>query len=149
MYKSEKGITMVMLVIMIIVMLILAGILLYEGTSTIQSAKQQSIYTNMLLIQAKARTIADKVDFGEAQYIGTEITEEDLINKLKIPEGATVYKLSKSNLDEIVVDVSGDNMYAVDYDNEEIYYIEGITDKDNNICYSLTDMSKLSLTEIE
>ena len=134
MYKSEKGITMVMLVIMIIVMLILAGILLYEGTS---------------LIQAKARTIADKVDFGEAQYIGTEITEEDLINKLKIPEGATVYKLSQSNLDEIDVDVSGDNMYAVDYDNEEIYYIEGITDKDNNICYSLTDMSKLSLTEIE
>ena len=46
--------------------LILAGIIVYEGTSTIKSAKNQSIYTNMLLIQAKARTIQDKVDLGEA-----------------------------------------------------------------------------------
>lgn len=54
MLKKENGITMVMLIIMIIVMLIVAGIVVYEGTSTIKSAKKQSIYTNMLLIQAKA-----------------------------------------------------------------------------------------------
>ena len=143
MFKKENGVTMVMLVIMIIVMLILAGIIVYEGTSTIKSAKNQSIYTNMLLIQAKARTIQDKVDFGEATYIGTKIDEGK-----KTKYGITSedsYELSQEDLYAMGVEVSGNNEYIVDYDNDEVYYTKGIKDADDNLHYSLTDIASLGI----
>ena len=144
MLKKENGITMVMLIIMIIVMLIVAGIVVYEGTSTIKSAKKQSIYTNMLLIQAKARTIKDKVDFGEdAQVVGKIINEEQK-SKYGI-ESDDSYELSQEDLYEMGVEVSGDNEYIVDYDNDEVYYTKGIKDADGNWHYSLTDIAGLGI----
>ena len=144
MLKKENGITMVMLIIMIIVMLIVAGIVVYEGTSTIKSAKKQSIYTNMLLIQAKARTIKDKVDFGEdAQVVGKIINEEQK-SKYGI-ESDDSYELSQEDLYEMGVEVSGDNEYIVDYDNDEVYYTKGIKDADGNRHYSLTDIAGLGI----
>ena len=144
MLKKENGITMVMLIIMIIVMLIVAGIVVYEGTSTIKSAKIQSIYTNMLLIQAKARTIKDKVDFGEdAQVVGKIINEEQK-SKYGI-ESDDSYELSQEDLYEMGVEVSGDNEYIVDYDNDEVYYTKGIKDADGNWHYSLTDIAGLGI----
>ncbi len=145
MYKNEKGISMIMLVIMVIVMLILAGIIIYGGTSAISSAKKQSIYTNMLLIQAKARTINDKVSFGEAQYIGTQLTNSEEIKKLGIDEQATVYKLTQEDLYAMELEVTGDNDYVVDYKNDEVYYIKGIKDKDGNLNYRLTDIANLEI----
>ena len=139
MFKKENGVTMVMLVVMIIVMLILAGIIVYEGTSTIKSAKNQSIYTNMLLIQAKARTIQDKVDFGEATYIGTKIDED------KKTTSEDSYELSQEDLYTIGVEVSGNNEYIVDYDNDEVYYTKGIKDADDNLHYSLTDIANTGI----
>ena len=144
MLEKENGITMVMLIIMIIVMLIVAGIVVYEGTSTIKSAKKQSIYTNMLLIQAKARTIKDKVDFGEdAQVVGKIINEEQK-SKYGI-ESDDSYELSQEDLYEMGVEVSGDNEYIVDYDNDEVYYTKGIKDADGNWHYSLTDIAGLGI----
>mgnify|MGYP004514070193 CR=1 FL=1 len=143
MLKKENGVTMAMLVIMIIVILILSGVIVYEGTSTIKSAKNQSIYTNMLLIQAKARTIQDKVDFGEATYIGIEINDDEK-EKYKI-EGNKAYKLSQEDLYEMGIEVSGDNEYIVDYDNDEVYYIKGIKDSEDNLHYSLTDISNTGI----
>ena len=143
MFKKENGVTMVMLVVMIIVMLILAGIIVYEGTSTIKSAKNQSIYTNMLLIQAKARTIQDKVDFGEATYIGTKI-DEDKKTKYGITSEDS-YELSQEDIYTIGVEVSGNNEYIVDYDNDEVYYTKGIKDADDNLHYSLTDIANTGI----
>lgn len=143
MLKKENGVTMVMLVIMIIVMLILAGIIVYEGTSTIKSAKNQSIYTNMLLIQAKARTIKDKVDFGEATYVGTKINENEKAKYEITSEDS--YKLSQEDLYTMGVEVSGNNEYIVDYDNDEVYYTKGIKDADDNLHYSLTDIANLGI----
>lgn len=144
MVKKENGVTMVMLVIMIIIMLIIAGIIIYEGTSAIKSARNQSIYTNMLLIQAKSRTIKDKVDFGEiATYIGTKID-----NTKKTKYGITSeesYELSQEDLYAMGVEVSGNNEYIVDYENDEIYYTKGIKDKNDNLHYSLTDIASLGI----
>ena len=143
MLKKENGVTMAMLVIMIIVILILSGVIVYEGTSTIKSAKNQSIYTNMLLIQAKARTIQDKVDFGEATYVGTKL-DEDKKTKYGITSEDS-YELSQEDLYTMGVEVSGNNEYIVDYDNDEVYYTKGIKDADDNLHYSLTDIANTGI----
>lgn len=43
------------------------------------------------------------------------------------------------------VEVSGDNEYIVDYDNDEVYYTKGIKDADGNWHYSLTDIAGLGI----
>lgn len=144
MLKNNKGITMVALAIIIIVMIIISGVIIYEGTSTINSAKKQSINTNMLLIQAKARTIQEKKEFGEADYIGTAMEEEE---KNEIGATGNVYKLSQENLYTIGLEISGNNKYAVDYEQDEVYYLDGIEDKQGNRYYSLTEISNTELDE--
>ena len=145
MLRKNSGVTMVMLVITVIVMLVLAGIVINKGISMVKSARNQSIYTNLLLIQAKARTMVDKDYSEENAYIGQKITDSSLLNKLNIKENNNVYILSQEELYQMGVEVSGNNIYAVDYDNEEVYYIKGIEDKDKNMHYSLTDISSLDI----
>ena len=144
MKKNENGVTMVALVIIIIVMIIISGVVIYEGTGAIDAAKKQSINTNLLLIQAKARTVQDKKEFGEAEYVGTLIDEETK-TKLGITD-EHVYMLTQDELYTMGVDVSGDNKYAVDYENDEVYYLNGVKDQNGVLKYSLTDISSMSVT---
>ena len=61
MKKEEKikGITIVALTITVIVLIILASIGIYTGTEIIKQANLQNINTNMMLIQAKTKTISE------------------------------------------------------------------------------------------
>ena len=61
--KRNKGITLIALIITIIIMLILAGITLYESKNLINEAKIEEVKTNMLLIEAKAREYVEEVNF--------------------------------------------------------------------------------------
>ena len=74
--KNNKGVTLIVLVITIIVILILAGITINAGTETIKKAQFETLRTNMLLIRAKAKEYCEEANFkvGPVQ----EPTEEDI-----------------------------------------------------------------------
>lgn len=63
--KNNKGITLTTLVITIIILLILSSITVFGGMSLIKRANVESLKTNMLLIQAEAKAIAEEVNFRE------------------------------------------------------------------------------------
>ena len=60
--NNKSGITLIALVITIIVILILAGISLREGTSLIKKAKMESLMTNMITIKANAKGFAEEIN---------------------------------------------------------------------------------------
>lgn len=62
MVKNNKGITLAALVITIIVMTIIASIAVYQGKEIIAKSKVQSLETNMLTIQAKARAYSEEIE---------------------------------------------------------------------------------------
>lgn len=71
--KQEKGVTLLVLVITIAVMLIIAGIGIYSGQESIKKANLESLKTNMLLIQAKAREYVEQVSFKAGRSdVGTD-----------------------------------------------------------------------------
>lgn len=74
--KNNKGITLIILVVTIIVLLILAGVTITAGTESIKKAKLETLRTNMLLIRAKGKEYCEEANFR----IGTNNppTEEDL-----------------------------------------------------------------------
>lgn len=62
MKKNDSGITLIALVMTIIVLIIIVSISSYEGSRMIATSKIQTLETNMLTIQAKAKAYAEEVD---------------------------------------------------------------------------------------
>ena len=61
--EKNNGVTLLALVITIVVLLIIAGITVYEGKETINRLKLEELRTNMLLIQAKSKEYVEEANF--------------------------------------------------------------------------------------
>ena len=61
-FEDNRGITLVALVVTIIVLLILAGIGINTGISSMEKVKLEELKTNMLLIEAKARECVEEAN---------------------------------------------------------------------------------------
>ncbi len=166
---NNKGITLVALVITVIVLLIIASIVVYSSKDAIKNANLQSIKTNMLLIEAKAREYVENANHelgvnpsqateemknkSTSMLVGTKIENTDaLVSHLNIDSKYAVYKLSEEDLNNMgIKDVSSndkDGWYIIAYDvtNAEvkIYNTEGITTADSVRRYCLDDIRDLT-----
>ena len=156
----ERGITLIAIIITIIVLIILSGTIIYSGTGMIKYVNLETIKTNLLLIQAKAKTIYEKLSF--------EVTAEELPNALtgqKVTAGSNeanelqqagvistevekYYKWDESILQgeglEGIETEEGDYFY-VNYEGEvEVVYPKGFTYTDGNTYYKLSELKGLS-----
>ena len=147
--KDNKGITITILVITITVMIIIAGIAVYSGKEIIKEANLESVKTDMLLIQAKARGYVEEANFKKGQG---ELTEEIKTGSLKgtetqAPSGVTVtglvYSLSSDNLKEMGLNNIKDDTYLVVYNVDEVsvdVIIKSGFKYDGKTYYLLSDM---------
>lgn len=166
--KENKGITIIALIVMIIVILILAGISLVEGTSLLKKTKVENLMTNMITIRAKAKVYAEEVNakvwdveeksserrdlYSEDYSMSVPSNETDLISKVDSSvnkgNGCEAYEitketLSKMGLDELV-DETNDGDYIViydagDYTNMDVIYQPGIQ-YNKKIFYTLSSL---------
>ena len=141
-----------------IILAIIAIVILIYGTikffyNEYNKQEYETLKTNMLLIQNKTEIIAQKVEIKEkdAKYIGTKIEEKEndesiqnLINNEIINIKSKDYKyycLDNSNLKELgLTNIEIDNFYIVDYEKNEIIYVDGIEDNSGNVIYKLSEM---------
>lgn len=113
----------------------------------------ETVKTNMLLIQNKTEIIAQKVEIKEkdAKYIGTKIKEKEnnadiqnLINNKIIDiksKEHNYYCIDNLNLKELGLEnIEIDNFYIVDYEKNDIIYVDGIEDSTGNVIYKLSEM---------
>ena len=102
--KNESGVTMIALVIMVIIMLILAGVSLYAGGTSMQDIVERQEQSTLNMIQeiaisqyAKAHALEQTgVLLSEStmqpkMYYGTCINTEDLYNSIVRPTGGAVF----------------------------------------------------------
>lgn len=152
--KKENGITIVTLVVTVIVLAIVVSITVYEGGDIIKKANLQTINTNMMLIQAKVKTIEEQAKFNKdtSNYKGTivsNVTGNKDIDNLKslevIDDVSKYYLLSESDLISMGLEkVNYDSGYVVNYETEEIIYVKGFRN-DGNIYYKLSETKNLSV----
>lgn len=147
---NEKGITMVTLVITVIVLIIITSIGIATGTDIIKKADLQNINTNMMLIQAKVKTISEQAKFNKdtSNYKGTKLTDitgNEQIDKLQITDKENCYLLSQADLNEMGLEkITIDDGYIVNYNTNEVMYVKGFETADETY-YNLTEMKNLSL----
>ena len=60
--KTQKGITMIALVVTIVILIILASISIIEGKKLIKEAKIENILTDMITIKAKVKGYAEEIN---------------------------------------------------------------------------------------
>ena len=161
--KKTNGVTLIALVITIMILSIIAGIAFYSGREIIQKANLESLRTNMLLIQAKAREYVETATFkmginpddDKKNEVRQEVYEnEALLEKASsvpgqfgISDTSTCYLLTngakeKWGLQDI--ELKENEKYIIQFDeaNEkvEVYNTEGFDGK-----YSLTDINEIEL----
>lgn len=142
--KQEKGIALIVLVIIIVVL----GLIIFSGLEYAKkyadNQKVEDIKSNMLAIQSVITHINNKhiVDEANNPFIGAkldlenntveyEITEE-LKNALLSIENANLYILSQEELNNKgakEVTVNNKEFYVVDYNSGEVFYSLGINGK--------------------
>ncbi len=162
MYRNNKGITIIALTITIVLMLILVVISIEFGTEGIDKARLEDMKTNMLSIKTKAKTINEKVAFGDEteDKLGILIDDISILNSAlqsKLNTEKSYYKvdsnvLNKWGLSDIKLNNS--EFYIVDYDFPidkddetkgttcEVYFSEGF-EYNGKIYYSLTELQEI------
>lgn len=152
--KNQKGITLAMLVITIIVLLIITSITIYTGSNIIQKANLQNLNTNMLLIQAKVKTIGEDYRFNKdtQKLKGQKVSEitgnaqiAKLIDNKVIDSPESYYLLSQGDLDTLGLEgIKIEDGYLVNYETEEVIYVKGF-EANNTIVYKLSQTKGLTI----
>lgn len=152
MNQNNKGITLVALTLTIIILIIITSVTVYTGTNIIKQVSLQNTNTDMMLIQAKVKTIAEQAKFNKdnSNYKGTPLVQvldnkktDKLVDEGIVEDITKYYLLSKSDLDSMgleKIDIA--DGYLVNYENEEIIYVRGFQ-KDDNTYYKLSDIKNL------
>ena len=168
--KNNKGVTLVSLVITIVVLLIISGITVNVSNDVIKQANLQDLKTNMLLIQAKAKTYAEEVKFQTANLDETKEADKTKIAEIKatnlkgtalelcdtsiqnaadnakVTDTADFYYLSRENLSEmgINIEVPEGAYYLVKYNFEdtEVVYTKGFKYQ-NQVYYKLSEINQI------
>ncbi|MBR3255965.1 MAG: hypothetical protein IKF97_07160 [Clostridia bacterium] len=162
--KSNKGITLVALVITIVVVLILASITINYGTKAIKKSQLENMKTNMLLIKAKAKEYVEQANFKAGvnneykdengnlkEVVASELKgtlENDTFSYITLDDGQYLYnvnsELENMGLKNVNIDNGKNEKYLVRYDVKnatvEIY---------NTIGYNDNGTTKNSLTQLE
>lgn len=152
--NGKQGLTLTTLVITVIVIIIIASIGIYTGTDIIKRANLQNINTNMMLIQAKTKTIIEQAKFNQdtSNYKGTKLTEleenkkiDALVEKNVIEKNENYYLLSQTDLDEMGLEkIKVDDGYIVEYETNEIIYVKGFQ-TNNQTYYKLSEMKDVNI----
>lgn len=163
MLKNNKGITLSILVITIIVILILSSIAITSADSVLTHVRIQNLTTNMLLLRSKIESLNDEYEFNETSpenYVGIEVAGEENKNNLN-GYGITIhpddkwYILNRDDLKEIgleedmlkdveekegVVKEQQPERFIVNYSSGEIIYTTGMSDENNEKVYTLSQL---------
>lgn len=152
--KKENGITLVATAIMVLVMGILATVTIYYATPVVKNTKLQNLNTNMLLIQAKAKTIGENAKFNndETKYIGQKLSEvtsnekvTNLVNNGVVETTGNVYLLTEEDLGKLgLSNVDYEAGYIVNYDTDEVIYVKGF-EHEKRVYYKLSETKNLKI----
>ena len=126
--KNNKGITLIALIITVIIILIIGGITIYEGSRLVDNAKYEDVKTNMLLIEAEVKNFAEQAKF----------------------EGLTMDDVLKNG-----IELDGKKLEISDAESSLQGKIDNIESKGNStkdgelVLYQITNMSELNLGSLD
>ena len=160
--KDNKAMGYIPAIIIIIIVAFLVAGSVYFVRVKYNEARIETLKTNMLLIQWKAREYVNKkkANKEEIEYIGTKVSDmkEDVVisnvlskNIISEEEYDKYYVLSDENLEALTSEISNEagEYYIINYDTYEIIFTKGCTHVEGETLYKLSDIQRGKLEEKE
>ncbi len=152
--KSNKGITMVALVVTIIILAVVAGTIVYNGKKSIKSANRQQLISQLEMVQAKINVLAEKMENNsyDNDYYRAVARQIDSLDQTKLQEilnrdaknGNTFttdadgfYYFGPSDLERIGLSEMN-QIFLVNFDTREVFSYTGV-EIEGKMYYSLQD----------
>ncbi len=135
--NSEKGITIVALVLTIIILLILASTAAYTGIESYNKAEQIKFVSQMQLIQAKVDELVQDKEF-DSSNIGKELTEDQ----------KSILSTANEN-DEITTEYSEENTNIKYFTKDELSKVFNIDNVDEDIIINFKTREVISTVGFE
>lgn len=158
--KSNKGMGIIQLIIMISIIILIIALSIYFIKMKYNDAKVQTIKTDMLQVQWKLKDYMDKqtVKGEEKEYLGTKVSQlkdETLIkefitkNVITEEEYEKYYVLSDEDLSKAELGITNyeNSYYLVNYETYEIIITKGCKYTKNEILYKLSDIENKTNNE--
>lgn len=154
---NKSGITIIALVITVIVLLILIGISVGEGTSLIKRAKIESIMTNMITIKANAKIYAEEInaEVWDLKENDEDVTKTKSYNRSNLFN--TKYNMEKlenaieiiSKVDSSINDSNGCEAYTITTDTLSEMGLSDLASSSSDgefvVVYNSADYTKLEI----
>lgn len=159
---KKKIITLIILIVAVIALVLIIKGLTNTGMSILSKADIQDINTEMLVIQAKAKVIAEQaiVDDDDDLLRGTKITDTDYETIEKIKEEGIIsedeenydsyYVWNQELLNELNINVKlpENHYYIVNYETNEVISTKGYkVIKDDKVYYKLSETKNIITEE--
>lgn len=145
MLAKERGISIIVLILIVILLIIGIRFAIYKADKMIKETELEDLKTTMLAIHGRAKTVKDRVKKVEdTEYIGEKIKDVNEYNYLQNDKGR-YYKLNHDHLEQmgvVGIQTTEEEFYIVDYDTCEVYYSLGYEGK-----YTLTDIQNIIINE--
>ena len=151
--KMENGKSIIPLLLLVVVITIVIIFGVKYLSKEVYKKELETIQTDMLLIQAKVKIIAENNHMNpeENELKGEIIEDETLDEVFNIEDITKYYKWDENLIREIgleEVTLKENEYYAVNYEEEEVIYSKGYTDEKGNIFYKLTDIKDLQKNNV-
>ncbi len=129
--KKEKGVTLIALVITIIAMLILAGITINMGTNAVKDSKEDSLLSELRIVQNAILQRKTKSDLTKEPYPGEKIIEANIdleetieeMNNNKAPEEEEINRKDNDNSNYYFLSTENGGLKELGITNSEDAYI--------------------------
>lgn len=153
--KENKGMGYIQVVIIILFVALLAAGTTYYIRMRINIEYNETIKTNMLLIEWKAKDLKDQKTAAKEEFeaIGTkllEIQDNSLIlefqnkNIIEESEYEKYYVLKNEDLANLSLEFANEEeaYYLINYETMEIIFSKGCVYSEEKVLYKLSDMEK-------
>ena len=158
MLKNNKGVTLSILVVTIIVIMILAGITVTTSNLLIRDTKAKATISNMYLLKGKIEALYDDFQFSGkgvddannglvGDHVSSSSVSQYYTNPTDAPSGTAAdrwFKIVSSDLPDLGMDTSmlpSSAFYYVNYETGEVIYSSGFTDSETGVKkYKLSDV---------
>ena len=157
--NQEKGITLISLMVTILIFAIVVGLAIRTASPFLEKATVEDLTTELMLIQAKWKVEIQKVNFdGTSNLDETIINTTEGENKGKLQDQfkystngeewmdssvKAYYQLPDKALEDMGIQLEKNPGYLVNYENDEVIYLEGFEAEDGKIYYKLSEIKEL------
>ena len=157
MIKSEKGMSFISTIILVIIIIAIACLAVYFTRNEVSKEKTEDIKTDMLRVEAKVQEISGNytLEKKEELLIGTKLSdmmEEDNIKEFlekrlfdSEEKEKEYYVLNQENLNELNlgnVVLEKDSYYIVEYTSNQVYYTKGYRNENGDIHYQSQEVKE-------